>query len=681
MTDNTGLLSTGPALFPDPDGVETGVVRGSGSPEGVITGTPGKVYEDIAATNGLPLWYKRSGSGNTGWESLTSAIVAQVPSFAGATAGDKIIAALSAYSGGAGNSPVVLDMRGFTGVQVIDKNIVDFAVFIYSIKPIVWLWGSAEYWIAVTQKAMTNHIHILHGAKLVFGKNGDGSRNIHQFGFSAILGQTSAQASTTAGSGTITLTGGNATNLKAAIVPGHGIGIFGHIPRGGRDDTTLTADPGSGGTTLAVVSTTGFPSSGYLVLPNNAGTNYEVVQYASKDATNFLSCTRGYGGTTAVVHNVATVVNRAVYETFIVKSISDTTVVLDEGRTVPFTATLMDLQAGPYGFVIDGHGIIDGNMDSSTDDTFNPQGVYLWVARHCYVGPGITFSNWDHSGVALFASQDCRVYCRVIDSTRPSLQLGSATWLFGNCKRNIVEIIAENCYLGCYIDSRTTSAQLIDGPSDNNVVVIRHARRLNNPIRISGGRGNRCHVQTAVDMPATDSYGIAEDGDGQWITPANGLAYAQHNILIVDAIEGAAGTLAVSVSSTFSNNNVVISRTPGVPLSIPAAITDIDVQGPKGRFTLTDAATIATNASLGETPEVTLGGNRTMGAPTNLWKGKRLRYVVIQDGTGGRTLAWNAVFKQAWSDTGNTAGKRSTIDFYCYDGTNLVQVGAQGPYL
>ena len=67
-------------------------------------------------------------------------------------------------------------------------------------------------------------------------------------------------------------------------------------------------------------------------------------------------------------------------------------------------------------------------------------------------------------------------------------------------------------------------------------------------------------------------------------------------------------------------------------------------------FNLTDAATIATNVSVSDFFYVTLGGNRTLGAPTNppaaanLWK-KGLLYRIRQDGTGGRTLAYNAIFR------------------------------------
>jgi hypothetical protein len=61
--------------------------------------------------------------------------------------------------------------------------------------------------------------------------------------------------------------------------------------------------------------------------------------------------------------------------------------------------------------------------------------------------------------------------------------------------------------------------------------------------------------------------------------------------------------------------------------------------------TLTDAATIATDAETSNTFVVTLGGNRTLGAPTNLRDGVVLNWIFVQDGTGSRTLAYNSIFK------------------------------------
>lgn len=98
------------------------------------------------------------------------------------------------------------------------------------------------------------------------------------------------------------------------------------------------------------------------------------------------------------------------------------------------------------------------------------------------------------------------------------------------------------------------------------------------------------------------------------------------------------------------------------------------------RTQLTDAATIAMDASQGTSFYVTLGGNRTMGTPTNPTTGQRITVTVYQDGTGGRTMSWNGTWNVTWSNTGNTASKRSVCEFE-YDGTYWNQVSAQSPYV
>lgn len=60
--------------------------------------------------------------------------------------------------------------------------------------------------------------------------------------------------------------------------------------------------------------------------------------------------------------------------------------------------------------------------------------------------------------------------------------------------------------------------------------------------------------------------------------------------------------------------------------------------------TLSDAATVATNAALGNHFRVTLGGNRTLGNPTNPTDGQVCTWEIIQDGTGSRTLALDTQF-------------------------------------
>jgi len=60
---------------------------------------------------------------------------------------------------------------------------------------------------------------------------------------------------------------------------------------------------------------------------------------------------------------------------------------------------------------------------------------------------------------------------------------------------------------------------------------------------------------------------------------------------------------------------------------------------------LTDGATIVPDMSLGNVFFVTLGGNRTLGTPTNPADGQRMTLFVTQDGTGARSLSYVGAFK------------------------------------
>lgn len=88
--------------------------------------------------------------------------------------------------------------------------------------------------------------------------------------------------------------------------------------------------------------------------------------------------------------------------------------------------------------------------------------------------------------------------------------------------------------------------------------------------------------------------------------------------------------------------------------------------------TLADGATVSWDVSLGPIATVTLGGNRTMAAPTNLKAGTYILHV-IQDATGSRTLTWNSVFKwqSGIAPTLSTAASAHDIIVLICDGTNL----------
>lgn len=93
--------------------------------------------------------------------------------------------------------------------------------------------------------------------------------------------------------------------------------------------------------------------------------------------------------------------------------------------------------------------------------------------------------------------------------------------------------------------------------------------------------------------------------------------------------------------------------------------------------TLTDAATVAWDVSIAQAAKVTLGGNRTFGAPTNQAAGAFYALLVIQDGTGSRTGAWNSVFKFPTATAPTLTTTANAKDFFVFrsDGTNMNLVG------
>ena len=92
---------------------------------------------------------------------------------------------------------------------------------------------------------------------------------------------------------------------------------------------------------------------------------------------------------------------------------------------------------------------------------------------------------------------------------------------------------------------------------------------------------------------------------------------------------------------------------------------------------LTDASTITWNAATQEVCKVTLAGNRTMAAPTNSTTGQFISILVIQDGTGGRTISWNAVFEFT-TDTAPTltaTASKGDVFVFRYNGAKWLEVG------
>ena len=92
---------------------------------------------------------------------------------------------------------------------------------------------------------------------------------------------------------------------------------------------------------------------------------------------------------------------------------------------------------------------------------------------------------------------------------------------------------------------------------------------------------------------------------------------------------------------------------------------------------LSDGGSISWNALTQPVAKVTLGGNRTLGAASGGVAGQFVSLLVIQDGTGSRTLTWNAAYEFA-ADTAptlTTTASKGDLFVFRYNGSKWLEVG------
>jgi hypothetical protein len=123
-----------------------------------------------------------------------------------------------------------------------------------------------------------------------------------------------------------------------------------------------------------------------------------------------------------------------------------------------------------------------------------------------------------------------------------------------------------------------------------------------------------------------------------------------------------------------------IGQLPGTKALTASDIADDLITSAKLNYTestLTDGSTVSWDVSTEDVAKVTLGGNRTLAAPTNGTTGQFISLLIIQDGTGSRTLTWNAVFEFA-SDTAptlTTTANLGDVFVFRYNGSKWLEVG------
>jgi len=175
----------------------------------------------------------------------------------------------------------------------------------------------------------------------------------------------------------------------------------------------------------------------------------------------------------------------------------------------------------------------------------------------------------------------------------------------------------------------------------------------------SGGSG--VEFTSNVDVPGTlDVTGVATFDSTSTFA---GVATFNSNIVME-------GTSADDHELTLTCN-----PTADVTVTLPDATTTVAGLAVAQSFTkaqrgtpvaLTDASSVAVDLSLGNNFTLTLAGNRTLAAPSNVTAGQSGVIVVTQDGTGSRTLAYNSVYKFVGGTAPTLTTTASAVDVLAY---------------
>ena len=197
-------------------------------------------------------------------------------------------------------------------------------------------------------------------------------------------------------------------------------------------------------------------------------------------------------------------------------------------------------------------------------------------------------------------------------------------------------------------------------------------------------------VLDAITASATATYALTKNSvavfpqtpancivslNGVIQAPVSSYTISGSNIVFASALTGSDSIDFITVLG-----DVLNIGTPSDNTVTTAKLADTSVSAIKLSYaeaTLTDGATIDWNAQSAPVAKVTLGGNRTLNAPTNGVAGQFISLLVIQDGTGSRTLTWNAVyeFTADTAPTLTTTANYGDLFTFRYNGAKWLEVG------
>ena len=165
---------------------------------------------------------------------------------------------------------------------------------------------------------------------------------------------------------------------------------------------------------------------------------------------------------------------------------------------------------------------------------------------------------------------------------------------------------------------------------------------------------------------------LYHDGSNSYITNAVGA------LKIATETSGIALTIGHTTSETTVADNLTVTGTTTLTgTQTFTAASTFSAGATLTEDTLTDQATVTWDASTSPVAKVTLGANRTLASASSGGTGQFISLLIIQDGTGSRTLTWNAAyeFKDDTAPTLTTTASKGDLFVFRYNGSKWLEVG------
>ena len=190
-------------------------------------------------------------------------------------------------------------------------------------------------------------------------------------------------------------------------------------------------------------------------------------------------------------------------------------------------------------------------------------------------------------------------------------------------------------------------------------------------------------ADTSITADTDDQIDIKIAGADDFQFTANTFTAQSGSSVVIPEGGLTLGSTAVSSTAAEINyNDIATLGTSAASKTITAdanGLTKITGAVLNVEDTLTDASTISWDVIASPVAKVTLGANRTLAAPsgTTPAAGQFIALTVIQDGTGSRTLTWNATyeFKDDTAPTLTTTASKGDLFIFKYNGSKWLEVG------